>query len=101
MTELNKNWTLGDLNAKKRIQELVFPEGIIVDMKSRTYLTKNVNEMFAAVAELNRVSENGKEKRQPIFWLPSSVVALRPTISNNFISDFEAIVDFKKLVLQI
>lgn len=35
-----------DLTAKKRIQETVFPEGVIIDVKNRAYLTKKVNLVF-------------------------------------------------------
>jgi hypothetical protein len=31
---------------KKKIQELVFPEGVLIDTKKRQYLTKKVNSVF-------------------------------------------------------
>jgi len=43
---IHKNWQLGSIKDKKNIQELVFPEGIVVDTKDRRYLTSKVNSLF-------------------------------------------------------
>ncbi len=79
---ISKHWVLGGLETKKRIQELVFKDGLSLDVQNRTYLTKNVNFAFELSAELSMVSEDKKEKRQLKNQLPSSVVAgvgLEPT----------------------
>lgn len=39
-------WKNGDLGLKKKIQNLVFPEGIFWDKKKREYLTKKRNAVF-------------------------------------------------------
>jgi len=44
---------------------LVFPEGIFVDTKNRTYLTSNVNSLFLAKSEFMRTS-GGINKKLPI-----------------------------------
>jgi hypothetical protein len=53
---------LGSLDVKKKIQKLVFPEGIVVDTTNRTYLTSNVNSFFLAKSQFMRSSEGRKEK---------------------------------------
>ena len=57
---IHKFWQLGDLEEKRKIQKLVFPEGIVVDTTNRTYLTSKVNSLFLAKSEFKRVSEGGK-----------------------------------------
>jgi hypothetical protein len=63
------------METKKRAQELMFKDGLSLDMQNRTYLTKNVNFAFELSAELSRVSEGGNKKRQLKNQLPSCVVA--------------------------
>ena len=43
---LHKYWGKADVGLKKKIQELVFPEGVLIDTKKRQYLTKKVNSVF-------------------------------------------------------
>lgn len=72
---INKYWDENGIEIKKRVQELVFPNGVVLDIKNRQYLTNEVNTVF----EINRVitggeggeKENGSEKISE----PSSVVA--------------------------
>ena len=64
--ELSQNihnyWHLGSLDVKKKIQKLIFPEGIVIDTTNRTYLTSNVNSFFLAKSQFMRSSEGIKEK---------------------------------------
>ena len=53
---------------KKRVQELVFPNGLVLDMKNRHYLTKDVNVVMGGKGDKK---ENGPEEISE----PSSVVA--------------------------
>jgi hypothetical protein len=59
---IHKLWQLGSLDVKKKIQKMVFPEGIVVDTTNRTYLTSNVNSLFLAKSQFMRGSEGIKEK---------------------------------------
>jgi site-specific DNA recombinase len=64
--ELSQNihnyWQLGSLDLKKKIQKMVFPEGIVVDTTRRVYLTSKVNSLFLAKTQFMRTSEAEKEK---------------------------------------
>ena len=62
---INSFWQLGSLEDKRKIQELVFPEGIVVDTKNRTYLTSKVNSLFLAKSRFKRDSR-GTNKKLPI-----------------------------------
>jgi hypothetical protein len=43
------------------IQEVIFPDGISLDVKNRQYLTKNMNVVFALIQELmGKVEEKEK-----------------------------------------
>ena len=72
---INKYWANSGIEMKKRVQELVFPNGLVLDMKNRHYLTKDVNVVF----EINRVVTGGKrdkiENGSEEISEPSSVVA--------------------------
>ena len=72
---INKYWDNSGIEMKKRVQELVFPNGLVLDMKNRHYLTKDVNVVF----EINRVVMGGKgdkkENGPEEISEPSSVVA--------------------------
>ena len=72
---INKYWANSGVEMKKRVQELVFPNGLVLDMKNRVYLTKDVNVVF----EINRVVTGGKgdkiENGSEEISEPSSVVA--------------------------
>lgn len=72
---LSKYWCSDSLETKRRIQELVFKGSLSLDVKNRTYLTKEINCVFGLSAELTRDTEGVNEKRQPISQLPSSLVA--------------------------
>ena len=74
-SNISKYWGSEDLDTKKRIQELVFSDGLLLDMKNRIYLTNKVNSVFGLIPELSSVSEDINEKRQPNIQLPSSIVA--------------------------
>ncbi len=68
-TELSQNihkyWKLGSIENKKKIQKIVFPEGIVVDTTKRIYLTKKVNSLFQAKSQFIRDTE-GINKKLPI-----------------------------------
>ena len=56
---LKKLWSLGDLETKKSVQHLVFPEGIIYDYQNDCYRTERVNSLFAIIPSLsNNFSQN-------------------------------------------
>jgi len=75
VSNISKYWTSECIETKKRIQEMVFPNGLSLDIKKRHYLTKKVNNIFTISSVISRVSESENEKRQPISKLPSSCVA--------------------------
>ena len=57
-------WKKADLETKKKIQKLVFPEGIFGDKKIRDYRTKKRNAVFEL---LGRISATyGNEKGPPL-----------------------------------
>ena len=68
-------WQLGDLDDKRKIQKLVFPEGIKVDTKNRIYLTSKVNSLFLAKSQFQRDSEGANKKLPTVSDEESFVVA--------------------------
>lgn len=47
ITNIRDLWHNGNLETKKKIQKLVFPDGIFWNKENRNYLTQNVNSVFA------------------------------------------------------
>ena len=74
-SNISNYWSSSDIYTKKRIQELVFPEGISLDIKNRRYLTKKTNIVFEINSVISKgsegINENGSEETSE----PSSMVA--------------------------
>lgn len=72
---LSKYWASGDLDTKKRLQEMVFPEGILIDVINREYLTKKVNSVFNVTSMLSGISNYENKKSPDDFSRESLLVA--------------------------
>ena len=72
---------------------MVFPEGIFVDTKNRTYLTSNVNSLFLAKSEFMRTS-GGINKKLPIKSDEESFVVA----GINEISNFDLVKDLAEVI---
>jgi hypothetical protein len=55
---------------KVRLQKLIFPDGLILDIKNRSYLTKNINKLFQLIVSISDNLE-GNKKDFPISLLES------------------------------
>ncbi|CAN5412612.1 hypothetical protein BH10BAC1_BH10BAC1_21680 [soil metagenome] len=91
---ISKYWRNNNLEIKKRIQQLIFPEGLSLDMQKRQYLTKKVNLVFELTCLLSSLSEGGKKNDNRNFLLSSSVVAEHVIKSNQFENDLIAVTNF-------
>ncbi len=58
---ISRQWRLGGVESKLRIQKLVFPSGLVIDAKKRQYLTQDVNSIFSLSKDIARDSVR-KEK---------------------------------------
>ena len=58
---ISKQWRLGDVESKLRIQKLVFPSGLVIDGKKRQYLTPEVNSVFSISRDIARETEGQKK----------------------------------------
>ena len=72
---IHNYWQLGDLEGKRKIQKLVFPEGIVIDTTNRTYLTSKVNSLFLAKSQFQRDSGGANKKIPTKNGEESSLVA--------------------------
>ncbi len=64
VSNISKYWASGDLETKKRIQQLVFKDGIVLDTKKRQYLTKKVNSIFSLSNGLNSIVMRDTKKKR-------------------------------------
>ena len=74
VSNVSKYWGSNNIEVKKRVQELVFPEGVILDLRNRQYLTKNTNVVFGISSSISRgsegINENGSEETsEPSSWV--------------------------------
>jgi site-specific DNA recombinase len=91
----HKFWQLGTLEEKRKLQKLVFPEGIVIDTKNRVYLTSKVNSLFLAKSQFKRDSEGTNKKLPTVSDGESSLVDKRFEISNLvLVRDVANMIDF-------
>lgn len=60
---ISKYWDYGDLLTKQRIQKVVFPKGLVLNPKDRTYLTKNINSVFRLIPTKSDDKKNPETKK--------------------------------------
>jgi len=58
---LSQTWLEADFMDKRKLQELVFPEGVVYNKQENRVRTFRVNTLFSSIAELERVSEGNKK----------------------------------------
>ena len=91
---LPKLWVSGNLEEKRRIQKLVFPEGILYNREKDTYRTFRVNTIFKLIpmiADEIRKKENGTNSN---FKNLSRFVLSSGQLSNKYLAeDIQIILD--------
>lgn len=60
--DLPKIWTSGDLAEKRRVQRMLFPEGIRYNHKKHSYRTIGVSSLFATMSVIQGDSEGNKKR---------------------------------------
>ncbi len=58
---ISNYWASGDYKTRIKIQDFVFPEGVVIDTKKRQYLTKNKNVIFSANEVIAKDIESQKK----------------------------------------
>ena len=80
--QLPSLWSSGDLEVKRGIQNMVFPEGILYDFKNGSYRTTRVNSIFSVIPLMSDKKEDIKKGNKANHVLHSRLVAgagLEPT----------------------
>lgn len=60
--ELPKIWTLGNLEEKRKVQKMVFPNGIRYNRESDSYRTIGVNTIFNDISHIQRATKEHKKR---------------------------------------
>ena len=60
---ISRYWDSGTLESKQRIQKVVFPHGIVLNPKNRSYLTNNMNCLFLITITNSENNENWDKKK--------------------------------------
>ena len=64
---ISKIWVSVPVDAKKRLQKLIFPSGLVLDTGKRKYLTKDYNSFFNLIRCISSdfaVKENGLSSKK-------------------------------------
>ncbi|MFT2010830.1 recombinase family protein [Pontibacter sp. 13R65] len=72
MLSLSSSWTKGDAAKRRRLQALVFPEGVQYDREKEAYRTTRVNSFFSLASEISQKmgqKERGKSSCETNFSL--------------------------------
>ncbi|WP_366869713.1 recombinase family protein [Flavobacterium sp.] len=75
VSNISKYWGSDDIETKKRIQELVFPDGLSLDIKNRVYLTEKTNVIFEITRDIAKDSKDIESKKPTDYIDGSSLVA--------------------------
>ncbi len=59
-SKLTSIWTSGGIPVKEKVQEIIFPEGVVYNRKNQTFRTTKTNEVFSLIADVNTVSGDVK-----------------------------------------
>jgi len=62
-SKLNEMWKSSGSETKEKLQNLIFPEGIVDDKVNKEFRTNNVNSVFSLIAELTMDSDQNKKER--------------------------------------
>jgi site-specific DNA recombinase len=86
-------WVSGDYHQRVKLQEIVFPEGILYNRKKDDYRTLRVNEILEVISSFSSSSgENKKGKSKIFFDFPASVPGAGVEYADPFeISKFDVI----------
>jgi hypothetical protein len=89
-SNIQKAWELGDLKIRKRIQKILFPNGIEYDKKRDIVQTPFVNNVFISMSLLGLLLRREEENGGNLFYkLPPLVT---PKVdSSNFLNDLRLI----------
>ena len=60
---LRFNWTSGDIHQKLKIQKTLFPDGLIINLETRQYRTKKLNQLLSVIEDTAKDSEDLKIKK--------------------------------------
>ncbi|NDW10784.1 recombinase family protein [Dysgonomonas sp. 520] len=73
--KLGDLWVNSNFSIQQKLQSLVFPEGVIYNKETNSYLTKKVNSVFTFVSNISAFYEIHKNKKEPLFSDSFSLVA--------------------------
>lgn len=71
---LNEIWDLADYGDKERLQNMLFPSGLVYDRENKEYRTEDVNPIFYEIARRTEVLDDNKTGLTPFLWSKSSWV---------------------------
>ena len=75
--KLGELWRSGDFESRQKLQNLMFPNGILLNKENSNYRTENENEVFRIMRLFSSTYENKKEKATDDFTHLSPCVGMR------------------------
>jgi site-specific DNA recombinase len=91
---ISESWSKANVQARKQLQAMMFPEGMFFDREMEGYRTQSVNGFFALSSQIQGfLAEKGKSDHKNHFSLS---VDRRMELSNHFYWDLSAIGRYMK-----
>ena len=95
LQNLDTVWANGEYETKKRIQKLLFPEGIVVDAEKKLLRTDNINYLFRVIANISVSSKHKKKQTFNENIEKSALVAQDRENTNRLINEIQLFYDVK------
>jgi len=66
MTNMAKQWSDASLEVKQKFQELIFPEGFVLDIKNANFITSKISPLYQYSKVLEDISEKEATEKQDV-----------------------------------
>jgi site-specific DNA recombinase len=74
---MHEMWASGNIRLREKLQQLVFPKGIVYDRKNQAFRTIKVNSVISAIAQPVGNGEDKKNRTAPFLSGQSGFVGVR------------------------
>ncbi|MDC3337658.1 hypothetical protein OAW23_07290 [Flavobacteriales bacterium] len=97
--ELSSMWAKGNLAEKRKIQKMVFPDGIEYDHKNDEYRTFRVNSFFSYIPAVSKELGHKKTGKFRVKTKNSGSVPLTVQLSNTFYENLYELYDLRQVLI--
>lgn len=89
-------WQKGSITLKKKLQKLIFPEGVIYDKINGAFRTPKINSVIAEISRLSGDLLLNEKGLKPVLSGQSLFAGREGRSSNLFAQDLDKVIEFLK-----